>query len=497
MIAMRHLRLLPCILLCILCACTNGTQSGRNASAPDRPGPARETIATGGDAVLLGSLSGQGLTAQQLATRLASLLREQRYFSALTLIAQHPETARLLILRSDRQALASPAIRFAAAALDHLTQTGSDEPWLTTILWRLADIPASHRYETEQARLQSLIQSGQFAEAVRIDLPALLPLDAPAPLCSEAVRLRALALLMTAQNDGAADLLSGAFESARARDPLTAPTLGLLASEAAQRAGRLSRAQQLWLAAVEAATHSASLGMVEPGLWQRLWDVQPEETEWPADAVRLFADVSSIQDRPEATHPAAVGTWLMQQDAHARALVILKQAETSARSAPARELLRLRQARCLIAMDQAAAATAILTQLSTSERPGISGQARAVLALQQLQLGRGEEAMALMTSAMTLLADTPHAPSIKADLGLICLTVGQSDRGLALLEQAKEDFSNSGAWSDWLRVQQNLAIWHEENADLPALEATRRAIAQFERGTPVRIPPLAPIQPEG
>lgn len=497
LVLIRHLRLFLCISLCLLCACTSGTQGTRTTSGPERPGPARETIAAGGDAVLLGSLSGQGITQQQLATRLGSLLREQRYFSARMLVSQHPETARLLILRSDRQQLTSPAIRFAAAALDHLTQSSSDQPWLTTLRWRFADIPASHRYETEQVRLQSLIQAGQFAEALRIDLPALLPLDAPAPLRSEAVRLRSIALLMTARNDAAADLLTDAFEVARTADPLTAPSLGLLAAEAAQRAGRISRAQELWLAAVDAAIHIVSFDMVDPGLWQRLGGVQPEDTAWPTDALHLFADAVSVEDRPEALHPGAIGTWLMQQDAHARALVLLKQAETSAGSAPARELFRLRQARCLIAMDQAAAGIAILSQLSTSERPAISGQARAVLALQQLQLGRSQDAMALMTSAMTLLADTPHASSIKADLGLICLTVGQSERGLALLEQATDDFSNSGAWSDWLRVQQNLAIWHEENANIPALEATRRAIAQFERGTPVRIPPLTPIQPEG
>lgn len=497
LVVIRHLLLILCISLCLLCACTGGTQGTRTTSGPERPGPARETIAAGGDAVLLGSLSGQGMTPQQLATRSSSLLAEQRFRSALALVSQHPETARLLILRTDRQQLASPAIRFVAGALDHLTQTDINGPWLATLRWRLADIPASHRYESEQARLQSLIQSGQFTEALRIDLPAILPLDAPAPLRSEAVRLRALTLLMTARNDAAADLLSGAFESARTHDPLTAPSLGLLASEAAQRAGRVSRAEDLWLSAVDAAVHSASSGMVEPGLWQRLADVRPQNTAWPTDALRLFAEVSSIEDHPDALHPSAVGTWLMQQDAHTRAIVVLKQAETSARSAQARELLRLRQARCLIAMEQTAAAIAILTQLSSSDSPVLSGQARAVLALQQLQLGRGEEAMGLMTSAMTLLADTPHESSTKADLGLICLTVGQSERGLALLEQASEDFRISGAWTDWLRTQQNLAIWHEENADLPALEAIRRAIAKFERSAPVRIPALTPIQPEG
>lgn len=474
---------LACVLLSAVAfaACSSGAGPSRApAQSSDRPGPAREQISAGGQAAVLGSLSEKPTDHRRLAARINALIRENQFRSARTTIAHNAEAARALVLQTIPDDLDSNSAQFTAATLDGFAGLQSKH-WLSTLAWRSANTPSAAAFERERGRLLTLIQDGRFDQAARIDLTALIPADAPPPLRSETDRLQALPRLIMGQNQDAATILADAFSRAESDDPITAPTLGLLATEAAIRADTFTDATDLWFRSVHAATRNALRDILEPQLWQRLAEIKPRSAQWPDPTRALFINISRINDSDETIFNTSVGKWLFTQDAYPAALVAFKQAETTATSEISRLQLRIHQARCLIAMDQEPAAASVLAALATSDTPEIAGQARAILALQQIDIGRGQEAMTLLTSAASLVQGTEHAPKVAADLGLLCLTLGQNDRGIALLREAADDFQASQRWEDWLRVQRNLAIFFEDSGDNENLRQVRRAIQLFEQ----------------
>lgn len=472
----------------LLAACSSspGVNRATTTTRADTPGPAQENIAAGGEAAVLGSASTRAENPGVFSSRLAALLRQQRYRSAIMLTARHPDAARKLILQSPPRELDDPAIRFTASALDHLAAIEGSQAWRDTHRWLVERSPQSDRFHRDRAQLLELIQNGEFDRAATIDITALLPPDAPIPLRSEAARLRAIPLILTDQDQPAASLLTTTFNAARINDPISAPTLGLLATEANLRAGDTSTAIELWTTAVSALAENAERDIIEPAVWQRLADIKPPAAAWPSDAQPILTHHSGIDADFEVMLHASIGIGLMQQENHPPALVELKRAETLASTSLIRQQLRINQARCLIAMDQEPAAASVLSSLSTSQHNVIAGQARAILALQQLRLGRGKEALALLQSAASLVEGTKYAPDVAADLGLVSLTLDQTDRGISLLEQAASNFERLNRWEDWLRVQQNLAIFYTETGDSQALRRIQTRIAEFEQTSPSR-----------
>ncbi len=465
----------------VIASCSSGAGPSRApAQSTDRPGPAREQITAGGEAAMLGSLSEKPTDHRRLASRITALIRENSLRSARTTIAHNVDAARAIVLQTIPSDLDAPSDQFTAATLDALADIPSKQ-WLATLAWRSSNTPSASAFERERSRLLTLIHEGHFDQAARIDLIALITPDAPPPLRSEADRLNALPLLVTGQNQIAASILADAFARAESDDPITAPTLGLLATEAALRADLAPSALDLWLRTVHAATRNARLDILEPVLWQRIAEIRPQSAQWPESTRTLLINVSGLEDSDDTALNATIANWLFIQDAYPAALVAFKQAETTATSESSRLQLRIHQARCLIAMDQEPAAASVLAALATSDIPDIAGQARAILALQQIDIGRGQEAMSLLTSAASLVEGTEHAPAVAADLGLLCLTLGQNDRGIALLLEAAEEFKTSQRWDDWLQVQRNLAIFFEDSGDNARLQQVRQEIRLFEQ----------------
>ncbi|MBN8625213.1 MAG: hypothetical protein J0M17_06980 [Planctomycetes bacterium] len=452
----------------------------------------------------LGNSQEVSLSANDLLSRVAAMVGEQRFTSAARTVQRHPDAA-LEWLRADGTAPNREAAELIARVHDRQC-LGSDaiQTWDQLTADRITNPAKYHEYREARQRFESSLPKGQVDFALDQKL-AELAADLKSPLLEiDALQLEGTAHMLNERPLEAVAMFDRAATIAARISPYQATYLLLLRSDAERRAGDYAKADATWNQAVAQAGRMliAEHPVMDPVLWERLGYLRPIEQAWPLEVIHQLhradplpgielpdASVALTSDSP--TNPAvaetviwnAVGRWYLDRNHSQSALVAFKRAESAATTGRAQQWLRLRQARSLVQLDQTGPATAILVSLATDKASAANAAAHCVLGSLRLKNGQLQQGLGLLRKGIERDGnDWPQRAEAEADLGLAFLMSGEKTQGLRYLHQAQQRFSAQGDFEGLALALENEIAFLENSDGKADARAVKERLTEMERG---------------
>ena len=450
--------------------------------------PPARTLRFDGHEIILGEADSPVFDTDQLVGKLQQLVSDNRYHTAATLVARHRESAERLLAERWAGAAEEEVVRLVAAVLSRRC-TQADANWSSLLeLARTQGGPASHYQQLRNAfaeELQTNDPSGGAAEAL---------LQASAKVAHPLVRVDALRLL------GLRDLVAGrhawaeshfrqAIEmAASSGNELMAAELWLMVAETARRGNQLSAASTAWSKATS--QHLAAFRGDQPldvSFWIMADKTRQEPQTWPAELRTAFAaNVQRVGCTPQGGSEMVL--WIcvaqaqLERGEFQSALVNFKRAETLAEGTNGM-WLRIAQARCLAAMGQSPAASAILSGPAASADAAVSAAATAAMGSIKLKSGAYQQGAQLLHKATSQspLINWPMKNQALADLALAQLIIGDTDEGLAALHRAQALLEQAGQRDLLIQSLDNELRLLEFEQRSPESVAVKRRLSQLER----------------
>jgi hypothetical protein len=163
-------------------------------------------------------------------------------------------------------------------------------------------------------------------------------------------------------------------------------------------------------------------------------------------------------------------------------LVALKRAHGMTANSYDQQRLEWAQAKALMALDQAAAATTLLVAVCDSSDPQIRCAALATLGSLRLTTGSTKQGYQLLHRALEQAetVDWPARAQAEADFGLAHLLLGNESAGLDWLHRAQARFEATGAIDDLLQSLENELAYVEQAKKKSEAQALRQRIERLQ-----------------
>jgi tetratricopeptide (TPR) repeat protein len=462
--------------------------ASKDKNGPQVANPPARTIRFDGHEIVLGDAADSGIETTQLVQILQPLVDQQRLRTASSIIENHRESSERLLFERWAAQPSDPLVRCVATVLSRRgTQPAAD--WNSLLQLAVQQPQRARAYlEFRNAfakELQGSDPSGESAAKLQ-----QLAQELGHPLVKiDSLRLLGLRELVSARNGWAESLCRQAVDAAMtAGHPLLAAELGLMVTEAARRTEQATVAAEAWTAAV--ALHVASAGSsphVDVGFWTMAENTRPATSPWPKEVAALLAPHAarvgcSAEGGVEVVLWAAVAQAQFERGEMQLALLNFKRAETSGAGDQVM-WLRIAQSRCLAAMNQVPAASAILSGPASSKNAAVAAAATAAMGSIKLQAGAYQQGAQLLTKALSQnpASTWPFKHQAQADLALAQLIIGDTQAGLDALHAAQSQFAQAGNQLELIRSLENerRLLEHEERPGEAAAIASR--ITQLER----------------
>ncbi|MBA4019307.1 MAG: hypothetical protein C0483_19245 [Pirellula sp.] len=451
----------------------------------------------------LGNSQEISLSPDNLLTRVAALIAEQRFTSAARVVQRHPDAA-LEWLRTNGTAPDPEVAKLVARVHDRqCLAPDALQTWDALTAERVSDPAKFQEYREARKRFQSALSQGQIDHAFKQNLVELAA-GLKSPLIEiDALQLEGTAYVLSERPVDGAATFERAVAAASRVSPYQTTYLLLLLSDAQRRTGDGKLANETWSRAVATAGRLliAEHPALDPVLWERLGYLRPIEVQWPLDVVHQLhradtlpgidlPDVSTVVASDRPVHPAvaetviwnAIGHWYLDRNHSQAALVSFKRAESAAPTNKAQQWLRLRQARALIQLDQNGPATAILVSLAGDKSSSASLPAFAVLGSLRLKSGQVQQGLGLLRkSAERETLEWPERGEAEADLGAAFLMSGDKVEGLRHLHQAQQQFTAMGDFEGLILALENEALFLENSDGKSQAPGIRARISELER----------------
>lgn len=450
--------------------------------------PPARTIRFDGHEIVLGDAQSSVLDIEPFTATLRPLIAQQRFRSAALLIQQHRETSERLL--AERWALAAddPVVRLTADVITRRSSAG-EANWNSLLqLAHTQSAPAKAYQEARNAFAKEL-QTSDPSNEKAAQLQQLAQAVGHPLVKIDSLRLLGLRELVAERTGWAESLCRQAVEVATASgNQLLAAELWLMVAEAARRSEQGPQAAEAWSTAV--AMHLAALNKEQPidvSFWLLAESVRPEASTWPSELVSALgpylAPIGCSSDGgAEMVLWASVAQAQFERGEMQLALLNFKKAETLV-SGDNALWLRIAQSKCLAAMGQVPAASAILSGPAASNSPAIAAAATAAMGSTKLEAGAYQQGAQLLNKALTE-AGSSHWPTkdqALADLALAQLIIGETEPGLEALHGVQAQFAQAGSKTLLIRSLENeLRLLQHEHRDAEA-SAVNARIAELER----------------
>ncbi|MCC6511310.1 MAG: hypothetical protein IT423_19570 [Pirellulaceae bacterium] len=462
--------------------------SGSGAAAGKIANPPARTIRFDGHEIVLGQAEPTELTPDKLHSLLEPLVAAGRLRSASAIIENHRESAERYL--AERWAVASvdPSVVLAAQVLSRRT-TDASGSWNSLLKLAQENPTTARPYQQLRNTFAQQLQTSDPSNEQAAQLQQLAQ-SVNHPLVKiDCLRLLGLRELVAGRTAWAEALCRQAVEAARASgNPLLAAELSLMVAEAARRSDQLSLATQAWSAGVS--THLSALDKSQPidvSFWLLAEHIRPEGMVWPNELIgalghHLESLGATSDGGVEMVLWACVAEAQFQRAQMQAALVNFKKAE-SATQGDNVLWLRIAQSKCLAALGQVPAASAILSGPASSSKPHIAAAATAAMGSTKLQAGAYQQGAQLLHKALSDSSGSTWATksAAMADLALAQLIIGDTEPGLEALHTVQAQFAQAGDTLMLLRSLENELhlLEHEQRAS--DVQAVKQRMAELEK----------------
>ncbi len=232
---------------------------------------------------------------------------------------------------------------------------------------------------------------------------------------------------------------------------MLAAEISLLIVESARRGEQLEIANQAWSSGVS--THLRAIDNTQPidiAFWLMAERVRPENLTWPNEMIsslgHYLTTIGCTSDGgTEMVLWACVAEAQYERGQMQPALVNFKRAEAATKGENVL-WLRIAQSKCLAALGQVPAASAILSGPASSTNSAIAAAATAAMGSTKLQAGAYQQGAQLLNKALNDSAGTVWANrnQAMADLALAKLIIGETEPGLEALHAVQAQFIQAG-----------------------------------------------------
>jgi tetratricopeptide (TPR) repeat protein len=434
------------------------------------------------------------LPIEKFIARVGDLLRAGKRGSARRFVELHPDTA-METLRTTT--VATEAAQFIAEIHDRQCMATNGAPsWTQLIAARRAAPDAFKPYDQARLKFQALVAEGAVDQAQKLDLPKLAGATKSPLVEIDALVLHGAVQLLAERPAQAVKMLEKAENIATRAGAYQSAHVLMLLGDARRRAGDASGAVSTWLRAVATASQAAAgfRPACDPVLWERLGYLRPVEAPWPTEAVQALASIDALPEvaafGPGGVEQAAaealiwnvIGLWYLERAQGQAGLVAFKRAESAVSAEFPRQVLRLRQAKSLVQLDQSGPATAILVAQARHANPLVAHPAMALLGSMRLKTGQTQQGFGLLRKAVETNEglEWPERGRAEADLGLAYLMMGQHQKGLDRLHQAQGRFDAQQDFDSLATSLENEAAYLEETKRSGEAVAVRERAKDME-----------------
>ena len=472
--------------------------------------PARAPSATGirvdSDHLALDETESPALSPQQLIDTVSELLSEQKSTTVRCAVQLYPDVAWDLLRNTTADEARNKALQTVAAAHDRqCTHGDATSGWEALLLDRAREPDKYRDHDRRRADFLAQIRNGCPRKALALELTRS-PKGAPGVLLAvDAWHLTGVALLLDERPGEATDAFARAIKMAGTAHPYQTAHLKLLLSDAQRRSGGAKEADATWHDAVQFAGSLVTdeIPVTDPIFWERAAYLRPVDKTWPAALTNVLARVcqrngvavaSSSRVIPvsalggsralsdEQSLWACIGCWRLDRGEPQAALVALKRAEAMTSTEAGKQRLQLAQAKALLALDQAAGATATLVRLAGSSDPQVSRAAIATLGTTKLQAGSTKQGFNLLRRAVEEgeTIDWPGRAEAEADLGLAYLLIGNEQAGFRWLHRAQARFESTGAHEHLVQSLENELAYVQQAKKKDEAKSIKSRLANLE-----------------
>lgn len=457
--------------------------------------PPAKTIRFDGNEVVLGTADASQLDLPEFESRLAKLIAEGKFYSASRFADRNRNVGERLLWKYWADSNLSDTQAGMLRLLAQAQSKGLPNQSSWSGLMELQDSQPSDcaAYRSARIKFTQLLKSGDpddtshdaalQAAAQRLQHPLVT---------SDALQLMALRELLAGRNAWSEALYRQAVEiSVAAGDLLRAGDCSLLVSAAASRSEDSKSASETWLTAIEqhAAAQLSRRTPVDVSFWQAAVLQKPVAVEWPVQIVEVLA-AQADEVGCQVSYESSVELVLWTAVAHCQykagdaqlALVNFKKAESFA-SHEDKLWLRIAQSRCLAALDQGAAAAAILSGPAASSKPHIAAAARAAMGSAKLQSGAYQQGAQLLNKAIDETPGViwPSKLDAEADLALALAILGETDAALVAMHRVQKQFQRDGNLVSLIQSLENELQLLELEGRTEAVTNLQKRIQQIER----------------
>jgi hypothetical protein len=368
---------------------------------------------------------------------------------------------------------------------------------------RTAHPNAYAEYDNKRRHFMTHMQNGRLRDALNLRLAA--PQGAPGDVLRFDVQyLTGVALMLDNRPQEAVVAFQQALKSAGDGRPYESANALLLLSDAQRRAGDARGAAQTWAVGADLCTGLAvsNARIADPILMERAAYLRPADAPWPRAAQERLNDLaarmgvlvppspiesganSSKTTTDEAALWTVIGHWRLARDESQAALVAFKRAESMTSDPLAVSQLRLSEARALLRLGQASAATAMLIALAGEPERQVSCPAAAMLGVLKLQQGSTQQGFNLLHRAVEQdqTCVWPERPQAEADLGLAYLLSGDENAGLNWLHSAQRSFEAAGKIDQLTQCLENEAAFLEHSKKPELAKTVRKRLESLQSG---------------
>ena len=466
---------------------------GRSSESSETPAdsqianPPARTIRFDGHEIVLGDAEATQIDSEKFLALLKPLVEQKRYRSARSLVQHHREASERLLAERWATAAGDPVVRLVASELSRRSgRPGSD--WNSLLKLAKERPTLAQPYQELRNSFAIELQTSDPSNEKATQLQQLAQ-NVGHPLVKiDCLRLLGLRELVAERTGWAESLCRQAVDVAtKSGNSMLAAELWLMVAEAARRSDQASPAAQAWSSGVN--LHLSSMKQylpVDVSFWLLANHARPQDKSWPSELPQLLAPYTeAIGCEPEDEAEMALWTSIAQaqfdRNELQAALVNFKKAETLVTGNNVM-WLRIAQSKCLAALGQAPAASAILSGPATSPEPAISAAATAAMGSTKLQAGAYQQGAQLLNKALAQANSANWATKNQAlaDLALAQLIIGDTEPGLEALHAVQAQFEQDGDDLLLIRSLENELRLLEHEHRTQEAAAVKKKLAELE-----------------
>jgi len=452
--------------------------------------PPAKTLRFDGHEIVLGQSENEAISTERLASKIESLIQRQRLQSAANLILLHRESAERLLSEQWASGAEDPVLQLAAEVLSRRS-IQRDGSWSKLLETGESHRPAAIQYQNLRNAFAEELQTNDPSDAEAEQL-LQASVKVAHPLARlDALRLLGLRELVAGRNAWAESQFRQAIELATSSgNPLIAAELWLTVTEAARRSNQTETASTVWANAIQ--QHLAAYKPDQPldvSFWLLADKTRPESLDWPGEISTVLKPHArrigcTADGRSEFVLWSSIADAQYERGQWQSALVNFKRAETLAESESESVMwLRIAQARCMAAMGQSPAASAILSGPAASSDPAVSAAATAAMGSIKLKTGAYQQGAQLLHKAVTQSPSATWSTKNQslADLAVAQLIFGDTETGLSALHEVQELMQKAGERDLLVRCLENELRLMEHEGRAKECGLIREKIIQLER----------------